>query len=170
VEEGKWVQRDGKVKDTFQLPRTQQVAPRDGDCRARRHAEGGRCFGHGGGAEGEGSLVILGLPPTLSFPPPDSNTLKRDIALTFLSGMILTFWTCPVVSKICFNTSSVQRGSSPPTYSARLFGSGAARRTYPPALVGDIILPDMGEVMAVGIGFVFCGMTTGGRGGGGMWD
>ena len=26
-----------------------------------------------------------------------------------------------------------------------------------------------GEVTAVGIGLVFCGMTTGGRGGGGMW-
>jgi len=26
-----------------------------------------------------------------------------------------------------------------------------------------------GEVMAVGIGLLFCGMTIGGRGGGGMW-
>lgn len=90
-------------------------------------------------------------------------------APTFLSGMILTFWTWPVVSKICLSTSSVTRGSSPPTYNARLFGSGAARRTKPPALPGDIIPPDIGDVMAVGIGFVFCGMTTGGRGGGGMW-
>lgn len=32
------------------------------------------------------------------------------------------------------------------------------------------MLPEIGEVIAVGIGLVFCGMTTGGRGGGGMWD
>jgi hypothetical protein len=30
--------------------------------------------------------------------------------------------------------------------------------------------PDMGEVIAVGIGLVFWGMITGGRGGGGIWD
>lgn len=35
--------------------------------------------------------------------------------LTFLSGMILTFWTWPVVSKIWRSTSSVTRGSRPPT-------------------------------------------------------
>lgn len=90
--------------------------------------------------------------------------------LTFLSGIILTLCTCPVVSKICRKISSVTRGSRPPTYKALLFGSGAARRTKPPALVGDIILPDMGEVIAVGIGFVFCGIATGGRGGGGICD
>jgi len=28
--------------------------------------------------------------------------------------------------------------------------------------------PDMGELMAVGIGFVFCGMMTGASAGGGM--
>lgn len=52
------------------------------------------------------------------------------------------------------------RWSSPPMYRARLLGSGAARRKLPP-LVGDIMLlwsPDMGDVMAVGIGFVFWGM------------
>lgn len=49
-----------------------------------------------------------------------------------------------------------------------MFGSGAARRTYPPAFVGDIIFPDIGDVIAVGIGLVFCGITTGGSGGGGM--
>ena len=27
----------------------------------------------------------------------------------------------------------------------------------------------MGDVIAVGIGFVFCGMITGGSGGGGIW-
>mgnify|MGYP006950200819 CR=1 FL=1 len=91
--------------------------------------------------------------------------------LTFLSGMIFTLTTWPVVSNICLRMSSVTLGSSPPTYRALLFGSGAARRTYPPALVGDIIAtPDMGEVMAVGIGLVFWGIITGGRGGGGMWD
>ncbi len=64
------------------------------------------------------------------------------------------------------------RGSKPPTYSARLFGSGAARRPKGPPLPGDIMPllsppPPMGEVMAVGIGFVFWGMC---RGGGGMCD
>lgn len=63
-------------------------------------------------------------------------------------------------------------GSRPPTYSARLFGSGAARRTNPPALSGDITPPfsPIGEVIAVGIGFVFCGIITGGRGGGGICE
>jgi len=28
--------------------------------------------------------------------------------------------------------------------------------------------PDIGELIAVGMGFVFCGMMTGGRGGGGI--
>jgi hypothetical protein len=84
--------------------------------------------------------------------------------------MILTLWTWPVVSKICFRMSSVTLGSNPPTYKALLFGSGAARRTKPPPDVGEVMpVADMGEVMAVGIGFVFCGMMTGGRGGGGMW-
>lgn len=69
---------------------------------------------------------------------PDQHLPAREKSgLTFLSGMILTLCTCPVVSKICFNTSSVTRGSSPPTYSALLFGSGAARLTCPPALVGE---------------------------------
>lgn len=55
--------------------------------------------------------------------------------------------------------SSVTLGSSPPTYNARLLGSGAARRIK--LLVaedGDIIpleSPGIGDVMAVGIGFVF---------------
>ena len=31
-------------------------------------------------------------------------------------------------------------------------------------------MPDMGEEMAVGIGLVFWGITTGGRGGGGMCE
>jgi hypothetical protein len=35
--------------------------------------------------------------------------------LTFLSGMIFTLSTWPVVSKICFKMSSVTLGSSPPT-------------------------------------------------------
>jgi hypothetical protein len=48
--------------------------------------------------------------------------------LAVLSGMILTLWTWPVVSKIWRRTSSVTRGSRPPTYNALLFGSGAARR------------------------------------------
>jgi hypothetical protein len=77
-----------------------------------------------------------------------------------------------VVSKICRRTSSVTLGSSPPTYKALLFGSGAARRAKPPALPGDrtppFSPPDIGDVIAVGMGFVFCGMITGGRGGGGM--
>ena len=51
-----------------------------------------------------------------------------DGALEVLSGIILTLWTWPVVSKIWRRTSSVTRGSSPPTYRARLLGSGAARR------------------------------------------
>ncbi len=79
----------------------------------------------------------------------------RLLQLTFLSGIILTLWTCPVVSNICLSTSSVTRGSSPPTYNALLFGSGAARRTNPPELVGDSMSPDMGEVIAVGIGLLF---------------
>lgn len=68
--------------------------------------------------------------------------------------------------------SSVTLGSRPPTYRARLFGSGAARRTkLPEPDDGDIIPAESppGDVMAVGIGFVFCGITTGGRGGGGIW-
>lgn len=89
---------------------------------------------------------------------------------TFLSGIILTLWTWPVVSKICFKISSVTRGSTPPTYRALLFGSGAARRTNPPAEVGEVTPEtDIGEVIAVGIGLVFCGIITGGRGGGGIW-
>ena len=62
-------------------------------------------------------------------------------------------------------------GSRPPTYRARLFGSGAARRTkLPEPDEGDNIPFESppGDVMAVGIGLVFCGMTTGGSGGGGM--
>lgn len=63
------------------------------------------------------------------------------------------------------------RGSNPPTYNARLFGSGAARRENGPALPGEIIpllspLPPIGEVIAVGMGLVFWGMWSGG---GGMW-
>lgn len=41
------------------------------------------------------------------------------------------------------------------------------RRAKALALVGDIMplwSPDMGEVMAVGMGFVFCGMCSGGGG------
>src|SRR3569833_176612 len=88
---------------------------------------------------------------------------------TFLSGMILTFCTWPVVSKIWRRTSSVTRGSRPPTYRALLFGSGAARRAKGPPLLGGMMpllspLP-MGDVMAVGMGLLFCGMC---RGGGGM--
>ena len=67
--------------------------------------------------------------------------------------------------------SSVTLGSSPPTYKARLFGSGAARRTkLPEPEDGDIMPPESppGDATAVGIGLVFCGMTTGGSGGGGM--
>jgi hypothetical protein len=90
----------------------------------------------------------------------------------FLSGIIFTFCTCPVVSNIWRSISSVTLGSSPPTYKARLLGSGAARRTkLLDAEPGDIIPVESappGEVMAVGIGFVFCGMTTGGSGGGGI--
>jgi hypothetical protein len=37
-----------------------------------------------------------------------------------------------------------------------------------PALVGDRISPVNGDVIAVGIGLLFWGMTTGGRGGGGI--
>ena len=49
-------------------------------------------------------------------------------------------------------------------------GSGAARRTKPPAEVGEVTPEtDIGEVIAVGIGLVFWGIITGGRGGGGMW-
>jgi hypothetical protein len=63
----------------------------------------------------------------------------------------------------------VTLGSSPPTYKALLFGSGAARVTNPLAEPGDRESPDMGVVMAVGTGLLFCGMErTGGKGGGGM--
>ncbi len=99
----------------------------------------------------------------------DSNVLLT--APMFLSGIIFTFCTCPVVSNICRRISSVTLGSNPPTYSARLLGSGAARRTkLPEPDEGDIIPVESppGEVIAVGMGFVFCGMTTGGSGGGGM--
>jgi len=78
----------------------------------------------------------------------------------FLSGMILTFCTCPVVSNIWRRTSSVTLGSRPPTYNALLFGSGAERRTelLPDPDEGDKLefkswLP--GDVIAVGIGLVF---------------
>lgn len=68
--------------------------------------------------------------------------------------------------------SSVTLASSPPTYSARLFGSGAARRIKlaEPEL-GDIIPAESppGEVTAVGIGLLLWGMTTGGSDGGGMY-
>jgi hypothetical protein len=66
----------------------------------------------------------------------------------------------------------VTLGSRPPTYRALLFGSGAARRTNPPALSGDITPPfsPIGDVTAVGIGFVFWGMITGASGGGGMCE
>ena len=47
------------------------------------------------------------------------------------------------------------RGSRPPTYNALLFGSGAARRTNPPELVGDKTSPEDGEVIAVGMGLLF---------------
>jgi hypothetical protein len=77
------------------------------------------------------------------------------VELTVLSGMIFTLCTCPVVSKICLSTSSVTRGSRPPTYNALLFGSGAALRTKPPELVGDSTSPDDGEVIAVGMGLLF---------------
>ena len=79
----------------------------------------------------------------------------------------------PTVWNICFNMSSVTRGSRPPTYSARLFGSGAARRTNPPALCGDIICcPSfMGDSITPGIGFVLGGTSmVRGIAGGGMWD
>lgn len=93
-------------------------------------------------------------------------------APTFLSGIILTCCTWPVVSNICRSTSSVTLGSKPPTYRARLFGSGAARRIRLLELdEGDIIpleSPPTGDVIAVGKGFVFCGITTGGSGGGGI--
>jgi len=52
-----------------------------------------------------------------------------------------------------------------------LFGSGAARRIkLLEADPGDIIpfASMVGDVMAVGMGFVFWGITTGGSGGGGM--
>ena len=62
-------------------------------------------------------------------------------------------------------------GSNPPTYNARLFGSGAARRMK--LLVADPGDPIPEEspsaVIAVGLGLLFCGITTGGSGGGGMW-
>lgn len=108
--------------------------------------------------------------------------------LTFLSGMILTLWTWPVVSKIWRKTSSVTRWSSPPTYSARLLGSGAARRA---AVAGERIPPAPGEVTEDGMGLVFVLICSGGgwvgtdcwpflpaskpgapapAGGGGIWD
>lgn len=87
------------------------------------------------------------------------RTMKVSGALTFLSGMIFTFCTWPVVSKIWRKTSSVTRGSRPPTYRALLLGSGAARRGKGPPLEGDMIWsPDIGELTAVGIGFVLGGM------------
>lgn len=64
------------------------------------------------------------------------------------------------------------RGSRPPTYRARLLGSGAERRT-------KLEVADPGDAKpaaspstptAVGIGLLFCGMTTGGRGGGGICE
>ena len=99
------------------------------------------------------------------------NAVSPVTAPMFLSGMIFTFCTCPVVSNIWRRMSSVTLGSSPPTYNARLFGSGAARRTkLPEPEEGDSIPVESppGDVMAVGMGFVFCGITTGGSGGGGM--
>ena len=93
--------------------------------------------------------------------------------LTFLSGMILTLTTWPAVSKICLRRSSPTFGSKPPTYRARLLGSGAARRTEPPADDGGIMpvaLFEKGDGTAIGIGLLFCGMTTGGSGGGGMCE
>ena len=91
-------------------------------------------------------------------------TVVSGFALTFLSGIIFTFCTCPVVSKICLNTSSVTLGSSPPTYSALLLGSGAARRG--PPLIGEVrSSPPRAEVTADGSGLLFCGMLSGG----GMW-
>ena len=51
-------------------------------------------------------------------------------------------------------------------YKALLFGSGAARRTVPPALIGEVILadpdPEMDEELAL--------VLRGGNGGGGMWE
>jgi hypothetical protein len=115
--------------------------------------------------------VILFLPSSPAQIVSDTSILKQTaqsplpFVLTFLSGMILTFCTCPAVSKICLRTSSATRGSSPPTYKARLFGSGAARRTEPPALPGDNIPPaEKGDDMPE----LFCGIMTGGRGGGGI--
>lgn len=68
--------------------------------------------------------------------------------------------------------SSVTLGSKPPTYNARLFGSGAARRTElledDPGDSRPAGSSPPGEVIAVGIGLLFCGITTGGKGGGGM--
>lgn len=68
--------------------------------------------------------------------------------------------------------SSVTLGSNPPTYRARLFGSGAARRIkLPEPDEGDSIPAESppGDAIAVGMGLLFCGITTGGKGGGGMW-
>ena len=98
---------------------------------------------------------------------------RKEMRLTapiFLSGIILTLVTCPVVSKIWRRISSVTLGSSPPTYKARLFGSGAARRTTPPAEAGVSRPAEFipGDDTDVGRGFVFCGITTGGSGGGGI--
>jgi hypothetical protein len=78
--------------------------------------------------------------------------------------MIFTVKTWPTVSNICLSTSSVTRGSKPPTYNDRLFGSGAALRRKPPALPGDMTPCPLfiGEEIAVGIGLVFCGMFNGG--------
>lgn len=46
-------------------------------------------------------------------------TAGKEVSLLtapiFLSGMILTFCTCPVVSKIWRRMSSVTLGSNPPT-------------------------------------------------------
>lgn len=106
---------------------------------------------------------------------PFETSGKTGFPLTaprFLSGIILTFCTCPVVSNIWRSTSSVTLGSKPPTYSALLLGSGAARRTElfeeEPGDNMPARSPPPGEVIAVGIGLLFCGMTTGGKGGGGM--
>ena len=83
--------------------------------------------------------------------------------LTFLSGIIFTFCTCPVVSKICFKTSSVTLGSSPPTYNALLFGSGAARLMLPPALIGDMmVLRSIGPLTSLGTMLLLWGMLRGG--------
>lgn len=62
------------------------------------------------------------------------------------------------------------RGSSPPTYSALLLGSGAALVTNPLAEFGDSESPDNGVVIAVGIGLLFCGIERIGTGGGGMCE